>query len=435
MKARLGLGCLTVLAYAVALTSPFQFDDRGVAARDFSPPFGLRPLLELGYALCGAVGGGATWPFHAFNLLLHLVGVELVVRVYNAATYPERRFPFAGLSPGAIVAGALFALHPLQTEAVTYVTGRSSSQSAVLLLLGLLFYAAGARENRPVFSWLLAPLCFLAALGTKETSAGFPLLLLLWELTIERSRPGVLLWRVGPWLALGATLLLVVVTHPRYFTLLYASFSQRGLVESVRYQLGALAYLLERLSLLRAPCIDPGLWLALPSARVVAGTVALLGAALGWAALRGKPLVRFGLALFVLQTVVLHTVIPRADVLNERHAYLANAGLFLAAGALWGARPLRAWAWAFAALLALLTLRRNLEYQTQVALWESTARSAPHNPRAHNNLGVAHELAGDLPRARLAYAEALKRAPGYVSARQNLQRVIPQERRQKVGRQ
>jgi protein O-mannosyl-transferase len=146
--------------------------------------------------------------------------------------------------------------------------------------------------------------------------------------------------------------------------------------------------------------------------------------ALAWALwrARARPLVRFGLVLFVRQLLLVDTLLPRVDVINERHAYLANVGLCLAAGSL--VREVKPWLWLLAVAMAALSVRRNLDYQTEVALWQSTVRSAPSNPRAHNNLGVAYELDGQLIRARVEYAEALKLEPRYVAARENLTRAM-----------
>src|SRR5687768_4583472 len=86
---RWGLLCCTAAVYCVALQGPFQFDDSAVVLRDESVHslaaavehlgLRLRPLLKLSYALSWAAGGGASWPFHVGNLLVHLVNVELVL--------------------------------------------------------------------------------------------------------------------------------------------------------------------------------------------------------------------------------------------------------------------------------------------------------------------------------------------------------------------
>lgn len=436
---RLALFALTLAAYAVTLGSPFQFDDRGVILREqdvhslgWASVHGLRPLLKLSYALCWALGGGSPVAFHVFNLLVHVLNVELVLRLYTAATRPEGRWPFsAALGPGAAISGMLFALHPIQTEAVAYISGRSASLATFFQLLALLLYAEGARSGRPRF-WLVYPLlAFGAALATKETSLTLPFALLLWDLCIERSRVRAALRRFGPWLGLGLAAGALLIMNERYFALLYDTLGYRSFADGLRLQLAGLQYLAERMLLLKPLCIDPGLFLIRPtwSELAVSSAVVLsLLALAAWRAYRGSRLELFAWGWCLLQVFVPFVVLPRVDVINERHAYAAGAGLFLVCGAWagarspgWGRRSAVLSAF-LAAALALLTWRRCLEYRSEVALWQATVRSAPKNPRAYNNLGVAYELAGRLPEARIAYGRALKLEPRYVAARDNLLR-------------
>ncbi len=444
-RLRLALAALTLVAYAPALASPFQFDDRGSILRDptvhglwaavATLGQSLRPLLKLTYGLSWTLGSGKPFAFHAFNLAVHLVNVELVVRLATEAARLRGNANEAELARVGLPAGALVALHPLQTEAVTYVTGRSASLSTCFMLAALSFYAAGIRTRRPLLQLVPAPLAFLAAVATKETSAIFPLVLCAWAACVERSPPRVLVRRLWPWLAVSLGAAYALVMHPRTYALLYAAFGRRSLADSWRYGLGGVAYLLERLLLVARPCIDPGLWLAPPAGGVVLLVGALLLGlfVLAFRQRREQPLALFGLLVFVLQACLLHVFVPRVDVINERQAYFANVGAFLAVGSLLApyANRRRAPRWfmqlAGASTLALLalTLRRNLEYRSEVKLWEATVRDAPANPRAQNNLGVAYELEGRLVEARIAYTRALVLEPRFTAARANLERVKP----------
>jgi Flp pilus assembly protein TadD len=76
-----------------------------------------------------------------------------------------------------------------------------------------------------------------------------------------------------------------------------------------------------------------------------------------------------------------------------------------------------------AAALGGLTVLRNQDYHSEVALWESTATVSPGKARVHNNLGSAYELAGRKTEARQEYAFALTLNPDYRKARDNLERV------------
>jgi tetratricopeptide (TPR) repeat protein len=171
---------------------------------------------------------------------------------------------------------------------------------------------------------------------------------------------------------------------------------------------------------------DPGLaareaagatwWIA---AAAVCGVVAL-----GFAQLRRRPWLGFGVLWFFLQLLPTNGPIARYDLVNDRELYLALAGpAFVAGVALAYVGPARAGTIAAAALAALLgasTSVRNLDYRSEVALWDATARAAPGNARAWNNLGYAWQQRGEHDRARAAYEQALVADPSYAKARANL---------------
>lgn len=439
---RLAVFASVLAAYANALSGPFQFDDHGVIVREPSvqalAAFGsaaaasLRPLLKLSYALCWSVSP-APLVFHVFNLVVHLLNVALVIRVYSAAAAPQQRWPFAVPAPGAFAAALLFGLHPIQSEAVTYISGRSASLATSFALLALLFHAAGARSSQRLFYAAMTAAAFVAAALTKETLVVLPLGFLLWDLFVEKQRPRRALLRFLPWAAASLSLLSVAIMQERYFNLLYRALGQRSFADSLRFQLAGLAYLGERLLLLKPLCIDPALQLQPPATSTVLFSGALMLACCGlalWLSPR-RPLLAFGVFWFVLYTFVPYLLVPRADVINERHAYVANAGLFMGVASLLsalrerfrGSRP-AALGLVAALVLGIFTARRNRDYRSELALWQSTVRAAPHNPRALNNLGVALESEQRYAEARNAYARALLVEPRYTKARKNLERAM-----------
>jgi protein O-mannosyl-transferase len=429
-------------AYADGLTGPFQFDDfaavvdspaaRSLGAWWGAAGHGLRPLLQLTYAACSSAGLGPPG-FHLVNLAVHLAATALVMAVAGAAVHPERRWPFAPRGAAELTAGLLFALHPIQTEAVTYVSGRSSSLMAVLYLAALLAYVQGVRARRPLLWAAAAPALWAAALLVKESAATLPLALLLWELCLERPRPRGLALRQGLFWALGAVALAAAILHPRYYALLYDTLGARPLPLALAYQVHGAAYLLSRLALLRPLSIDPGLGLAPPAPGLLAAeaAVVLALAGAGLALRRRSPAAAFGLAWLVLHLLLPYALVSRTDVVNERHAYLASVGLAVAAGALLArlavvtTRPvlLHAGAALLSAGLLAATAVRNRDYASETALWERTALVSPANPRAHANLANAYERAGFLHRAREEYRRALELEPRYASARRKLGRV------------
>jgi hypothetical protein len=439
---RLLLSLIAAAAYLAALVGPFQFDDLAVIVR-YEPVHslaawwasvghGIRPLLKLSYAVNWALGGAAG--FHAFNLAVHLANTELVLRLCAAAADHRARWPFRTHDRAAFAAAVLFALHPVQTEAVTYISGRSSSLVTLFVLGALLAYAEGLRAARALPGLGLALVLFGCALFVKESSATLPLGFLIWDLTVERTRLRAALGRLALFAVPALALLVWAVLQPSYYALLYRTIGARPLGGAFVHQAEGVGYLLSRLVLVHRLSIDPGLGQHAPDPSLVAGTAAFLVAAVSFTLFtrRTRPLVTFGVLWFTLQVFLPYVFVSRVDVMNERHMYLANAGAFMAAGALWAeisgrsSKPERWRALGACVIiaLALATARRNLDYRSTIALWESTVRASPSNPRAHNNLGTAYEASARYAEAQKEYLRALSLEPEYPSARQNLERVV-----------
>ena len=102
--------------------------------------------------------GPAPFGFHVTNVLLHMLNVVLLFQL-------ARRFARIGLA--AFAAAALFAVHPMMTEAVGYISGRSEVLCATFFMLALLCGAAGCgapADGGPVATWV----SWLAALATRR---------------------------------------------------------------------------------------------------------------------------------------------------------------------------------------------------------------------------------------------------------------------------
>ncbi len=405
-------------AYANAFLGAFQFDDFNVIVRqgaahslgawwDSMP--GIRPLLKLSYALCWSTGIG-TPAFHAVNVALHaanaLLAWALLQEIWQRAEIKEAAF--------AAFAGALlFALHPANTEAVTYVSGRSVSMMAFFYLASVLAYL------REVPRWL-SPLLFLAALATKEVAATLPLALLLCD-ALDLRRPfdlrAAFKRQALHWLVLAAGILMMA-TIARYRELLETSLALRPAAEQAVLQVAAIARHVGVLILAVAPNIDP----ELPAVPAVAGLAVIAAIGVGLALVRVQPAFAFALLWFFLHLAPTNSLLPRADAVNDRQLYLACLGPLSLAGLAIAQAP--RWRAALLVIPALLlgaaTVARNQDYRTEVVLWSDTVAKSPGSARAYNNLGYAWQLEGRHDEARRAYERALQLDPGYLPARVNL---------------
>lgn len=405
------------LAWATALAGPFQFDDHNVivgyapvhslAAWWDSLP-GLRPLLKLSYAL-NWTWSPAPYGFHLANVLVHLLNTVLL------AAWALRALPLAPRA--AWLLAALWALHPVQTEAVTYIAGRSVSLSTTFLFAGLLLLARGGRGA----PWAAA-LCTALALGVRETAWVFPLVfaLVAW---LRGASAREVLRDIGPALAVVALAALAFLVEPHYRRMIETSFAQRDLGAQLRGQALAHGWLLGQLVVL-APNIDPDLRLPAawsPRLALQAGLLAVVAVLALWRALRTRSWLAAGLVWYTLCLLPTNSLMPRVDLASERHLYAALVGplwsLLLLAQARRAHAPAavaRLTPWMGAALVLLLataTLLRNEDYRSELALWARTAGQSPEKARVWNNLGMACVAAGERDCASAAFARAMTLDP------------------------
>ncbi len=389
-------------AYANALTASFQFDDwdvivdqprvHSLAAWWASMP-GIRPLLKLSYALTYTISSSAMF-FHLVNVAIHAANACLIFALLAKRT----------TRAVALTTALIFALHPAQTEAVTYVTGRSCSLSALFVLATL-----------SVSIWL-SPTLFACALLVKETAvmAAVPALV--------RKRG------VFPLLVVAGAVA-VAFASPVYRHLLAVSLRTRGIGTNLMTQAHAVVYLMGQLVRFDRLNADPKLpviraW----SVTVVAEAALILSLiAIGFALLRKHPEIGYGILWFFIWLLPTNSFLPRLDVANDRQIYLALAGpAFLVAYGMGAVVKKRSGSLRVAAVallcagLATATHLRNRVYADEIAFWNDVTAKSPWNARGFNNLGYALALAHRDEEAETAFRKALSLDQGYVRAAVNL---------------
>jgi tetratricopeptide (TPR) repeat protein len=427
------LAAVVAVVYLNSFRGVFQYDDYNVIVDNGGVhtwgawlaglPRGIRPLLKFTYALNWTSGLGL-FGFHLVNVGLHAANAVLLFRLASRIGGPSIS-RFAALLPAL-----LFAVHPVQTEAVTYVSGRSVSLMAFFYLGSLLAYLRGRERGSRLLLYLASPILFLLATASKEVALTLPVALVLCE-AARRERTGwkeALRAQAVHW-GLLAALAVLFLAHAGYGRLLEACFDIRGAGANLLTQVHGIGYLLSRLAIPWAVNIDPDLPAFFPGSPVpLPGVLLLTGLlAAGFVGLKYRSMAGFGILWFFLQLLPTNSFIPRLDVANDRQLYLASWGLFVAVAAgadllrgKWGARRVAAVAAVLVLALGALTVTRNRAYRSEVALWEDTAGKSPGKARAWNNLGYAYQQAGRFPEAEAAYLRALRIDPGYALASGNL---------------
>jgi len=413
---------LAIWAYSPALTGEFVFDDlhlpfmqQGATVIPLRQWLGLRPLVMFTYWLNLHQGGLDPFAYHAVNLVFHLIASSLLFFVlrrllqWNSFAEPQRTTVSA-------LCTAVFLLHPMQTEAVSYVAQRGESMGAMF------FFAAWCLflyRKRPAISWPVAAgvlVLYGAAVATKEHTVSLPAVLLLTDYFFGSDTPGITgirrNWRLYVPIAAGAVVGSMLVArvisrdtasigfnlkeftwYQYLFTQWRVFFVYLGLFlfpvwQTVDYDF----------AVSRTPLDHGAIWALF--AILLLSTAAFLFRKL-------YPLAAFGFLLFVVMLLPTSSVIPIKDVIADRRLYLPMTGLlFVLAELLRRFRYNRALGGVLILVLAAGTFARNQVWASSLKIWEDAAAKAPNKQRVQFGLAVAEFRAGRCHQAVEHYRRA-----------------------------
>ncbi len=383
-----------------------------------------RPLVVLSLSVEARLFGLDPRPFHATNVLLHAAAAAALLLLLDRLKAPPRL---------ALAAAALFAVHPVHTEAVVNVAGRAELLSAIFVLLALRSHLseAGSRAATGATAAL-----FALALLCKEHAAVFPGLALVADLSSGRRPP---LARHG---ASAAVLVLYLAARSAVLD----GFAP-GVVYFVNNPLAS-ASASETFLAVPALLLRAALLLALPvrlsadysygsidlprdaaDAEVVAGAAvaAAAVAAIAAALVQRRRVAAVALATALLPyAVVSHALVPLGTIFGERLLYLPSAGgaVLLAIALARAASRLagRAVLCLFVLLFAVRSAERTPDWRDNETLWAATVARFPRNAKALAFLAEeklrAHADRG-APGAADAALDAARRStevfPGYAT--------------------
>ncbi len=439
------LAAFLPLAYFPSMRGPFVLDDASSimgspALRHLGSVGALlkgaggtraRPVATLSLALNYAAGGLSPLGYHATNLAIHaaaaLLAFGLVRRTLRSPALAGRLGGSAG--PVAFLAALLWALHPLQTEAVSYLSQRTECLMGAFYLATLYALARGAGAGDPVPSarWCaLSAACCWLGMASKEVMVTAPVLALLYDRTFFSGSFREALQRRGrTYCAMAAAWAPVAV--------LLTGAPNRG--AGTDLGVAPLAYLhLEGSAILHylreaawpGPLVfDYGPYGAvsgMASWAAVAAVLALAAATLALLA-KGRPSGFLPAWILVLLAPTSSLVPIAFQPVAEHRMYLPLLAVTVAAALLLRA-SLRKWAWAAGALaaaaLGAATFQANGKYATELALWTDTVAKVPQNPRAHANLGGSLRRLGRKAEARTELEAAVRLDPGEPESLVNL---------------
>ncbi len=443
----------TAAVYANSWSGPFVFDDQASILHNdsirhlsdlgaiFSPPgegFTVdgRPILNLSLAINYAISGTQGWSYHALNVVIHILAALTlfgIVRRTLGRTIGVRgvgnETGTVGVSDASVLGMAvslLWALHPLQTESVTYVIQRAESLMGLFYLLTTYCFirAAEASPGPTALRWsALSWLACFVGMGTKEVMVSAPLMVFLYDgIFVSAGWRAALLrrWKYYALLALttGVLLALALRTGSRGGTSGFGIDVTPWMYWQTQFQ--AVAHYLW-LSFWPGTLIfdygvrwTSGLADVLPYAVIVGLLVVATGVALWRRHATGF------LGAFFFAILAPTSIVPgNRQTLAEHRMYLPLAAVIVLVVV--GAnrliadahrRKFLATAWLPLALIALplaaVTVHRNEIYRSELTLYRDTVAGRPGNASAHTNLGNALRNARRYEEAIVEYEEALR---------------------------
>jgi len=449
--------------YANTFNASFHLDDfqnivGNPAIRDLGD---LRSILRftdrrfvgfLTFALNYRVHGLEVFGWHAVNLAVH-IAAAWVVRLFVILVFSTSALERSPLSKHrrdiAFWCALMFAVHPVQTQAVTYIVQRLASLAALFYLSAAALYVKGRLTGGTGrFGFFAASLAAgLLGLFTKENVATLPFAVALIEVFFFRfhTRVREVVARPGFWAAVimvgGVFLAAMRIILPYGLrTVLTPVASQRygdPMLTPTIYFITQFRVIAVYIRLLFLP-VGQNLDHDIPAGTGFFEPAVLTGAVLAAAACaaavmlyRKNRAASFGIAWFFLTLSVESSFKPLGNVMFEHRLYLPFFGFGLCAVSeayrLFAAGHRRFLTVALAVLagiLAVAAFRRNAVWRDEITLWRDAADKSPDRARPLHNLGLAYQRAGDYFSAESAYGAALKRNPQAYETHLNLGMIL-----------
>lgn len=420
---------VTLAVYAVSLANGFVLDDEAIIVKnpqtlslrsipdvllspDVIKPY-YRPLNRASYLLDYQLAGlNPAW-YHAVGIMVHL-GNAILLFLVASRLMADRG--------AALTAALLFAVHPVNSEAVNFISTRNTLLAGFFSLASLLAFLRAREQGR---RWpILSALLFFCGLLSKETGLmlmGVFALYTIVPLPGDSHSPKT----AGRFASLLPHLLVTIL----YFAM--RSYSLQGMVGTSVAADGLLSRLAmnyhiipQYLGLLLFPA-DLTIFHTVPKGGLftppwfLPAWVALVVAV--WLILRSRNrAAQFGLAWIAINYIPISNIVPiPSDPITERFCYLPAIGFFIMAGAAVartrstgkGEQAMRIAVAALIVASAAVTVQRNREWKDYYSLFASGVRNDPGSAEAHYNLGTVLQSRGDLAAARREWEESLRLDP------------------------
>jgi len=443
---------LGFLLYGRILHAPFIFDDNKMILENWK----IRSLDNVkriwqaidyprlcfltfvSFAVNYHFGGYDPFGYHLVNLLLHIGSTFLlflfICEVFQGPFMRRQEFGYSGFE-FALFSALIFLVHPIQTQAVTYIWSRTELLSAFGGLISLNLYIAG-RNRKNVLCVLLSVLFFVAAVFARGNMVIWPVLIVLIEVSFYdlNFRKIQSLFRTrrlltGIVIGVGSIALLFFVRQIASLNLGW--FLTEPIDSRWDYLLTQFRVIVTYIRLSFIPYPQNLDYYFVPSRSffepktLLSFLAIVITLALSARIFARRRMLAFGVLWYFFALIPVSTILVLSVYISESRLYFPLAGfsIFLTAlifRSLPHPRRRNALLVGMIAIFAVLTVMRNELWRSPVAIWEDALRQAPQHPRPRTVLGMLYARQGRLQEAAELLEQSRKWTPEFLGVQNNL---------------
>lgn len=392
-----------------------------------------RPIRTILYSVAYKLFRVNPSGYHLFSIIIHLSSTILIYLIL-VSTLHTYLIPF--------VSAIFFAIHPIHTESITYITSSFDMPGIVFLLLSFYLYIKYTLLRKRLH-YGLSVLFSIVAYFNYEVALVFPLLLMLYNLCFKVTHKikvyipyitGALFYIIARLLFIGVggkggyvlnsfyyTMLLMPKAFFKYISLMFFPINldmNHELYPGI-YSMLYVGY--DKGILSSYSFYDPRVLIPL----IIIGVIIYIGVR----SYEKRPTISFCIGWFFISLVAVSNIIPTGIIMAEKYLYLASFGYCLLLSCfiigLYQKKNLKYLSYIIFCIFSLFyfktTIIRNLEWCNPLFLWDTEAKRFPENPIANNNLGYTYMKMGGYTEALRYLNKAKELAPYDLQVRENLQ--------------
>lgn len=424
----IGVIILGLLVYSNTFNVPFYYDDydsiidnpqiknlqyfeRIPSITDFTQRFVSYLTIALNYKYSQL----EVQSYHIVNIFIHLMNTALVMfLILITLNTPVMLKKFSADKKKILIltAGLVFAVHPIQTQAVTYIIQRMTSLFSLFYLLSVITYAKGRlitidksligykKYLFPSTLFLISGISFILGVWSKQTAASLPLAIVIYELIFFRNDSGKINWKI-----------ISAIIIPYFLFIIYFIFKigipiEADEIPRTHYLFTQFSVLIVYLRFLILPVglnIDHDFSLISSPANPIA-IFSLIGLTIlifiGIKLIKKEPIISFAVFWYFITLSVESSIIPIRDIFVEHRLYLPVFGFSLLISYFLikyinKTKYLYAVLTTIILIMSILTYQRNELWNDPAAMWTDSINKSPQKDRPylargsfylHNNL-------------------------------------------------